>query len=278
MEYNKLDILIIEDDDVDRMLIQSSLKTAKIANKICFKSDLASGQKQLASESFHTLILDNNLSDGIGIEFLKKMRAEGNDIPVILITGLGDELIAAKAIKTGASDYIPKDRISPESISRSILNSIDSYKLIMRAKQAEMTIIEREKRYRNIVETVSDLIFELNPERKIVFANSAFEMLGYSPEELVNQPISEFIEAENLEQVVEQVATHDVGPLATTNLIVKFKVNPNSAIFDALETMEVHLDAFGLWDVPAELAFKRNVEKNFLGTVCIGRSIPKSGS
>ncbi len=275
MDDNKLNILIIEDDDVDRMLIESSLKTAKIADNICFKPDLTSGQEQLNSQSYHALILDNNLPDGLGIEFLKKIRDSGADIPVILITGHGDELMAVKAIKTGASDYIPKDRISPESISRSILNSIDSYKLIMRAKQAELTLAEREQRYRMIVETVSDLIFELDQERKIIFSNSAFEMLGYSSDELLNQPITDFIVCENMEQTIEQIATRDVGPLATTNLIIEFKVNPESAISDAFETMEVHLDAFGLWDVSAELAFKKNIEKKFLGTVCIGHSTPK---
>jgi PAS domain S-box-containing protein len=179
-------------------------------------------------------------------------------------------------MRAGASDYMPKDKISSDSISRSILHSMESYHLIMRAKQAEINLSENEKRYRTIVETVSDFIFELNPDGEIIFANSAFKMIGYEREELIGQHIKEFLVADDLEDVVDQVATQGVGPLATTNLEVMFKTNEDSTIFGEMGSTKMFLDAFGVWDVPAEMAFKKNINKKFLGTVCIGRDIPTS--
>ncbi len=277
-EDQKLDILLIEDDETDQTVIKKCLVSTDITNQISVKPDLKSGEAELDTNSFHVVIVDQNLSDGSGIEFLQKLRKANNDIPVILITGLGNESTAVEAMRAGASDYIPKDRISPKSISRSLLNSIESYQLIMRAKQAEINLSESEKRYRTIVETVSDFIFELDSEGKIIFSNSAFKMLGYEKEELNGKYIKDFIVADDLEDIIPQVATQGVGPLATTNLEVLFKTNEDSTIFGEMGVTKMYLDAFGVWDVPAEMAFKKNITKNFLGTVCIGRDIPSSNS
>ncbi len=273
-DYEKLDILLIEDDQEDQAFIQKCLQTADIASKVSIKPDLKSGEAQLDADSFHALILDNKLGDGEGIEFLKKLRNANNDIPVILITGLGDEYTEVKAMHAGASDYMPKDRISSGSISRSLQHCMDAYHLVMRAKQAELNLSENEKRYRTIVETVSDFIFELNPEGEFIFANSAFKMLGYEREELIGRHICEFLVSDDVEDLVSQVATRGVGPLATTNLEVLFKTNEDSTIFGEIGMTKMFLDAFGVWDVPAEMAFKKNIKKNFLRTVCIGRDIP----
>lgn len=275
-EKDKLDILLIEDDLQDQAFIQDCLQSANIARQISIKPDLKSGEAQLKANAYHIIILDQKLSDGNGIDFLQKLRKSKNDIPVILITGHGDESTAVKAMKAGASDYISKDKISSESISRSVQHSMESYHLVMRAKQAEINLSENEKRYRTIVETVSDFIFELNPDGNIIFVNSAFKMLGYDREELVGRHIKEFLVADDLENTIEQVATQGVGPLATTNLEVMFKTNEDSTIFGEMGTTKMYLDAFGVWDVPAEMAFKKDIKKKFLGTVCIGRDIPIS--
>lgn len=275
-EIDKLDILLIEDDLQDQAFIQDCLQSTNIASQISIKPDLKSGEDQLKATPFHIIILDQYLSDGNGIDFLQKLRNAQNDIPVILITGQGDEATAVKAMRAGASDYMSKDKISSESISRSLQHSMESYHLIMRAKQAEINLSENEKRYRTIVETVSDFIFELNPKGEIIFVNSAFKMLGYDREELIGKHICEFLVSDDIEDTVSQVATQGVGPLATTNMEILFKTNEDSTIFGEMGTTKMYLDAFGIWDVPAEMAFKKNINKKFLGTVCIGRDIPTS--
>ncbi len=274
----KLNILLIEDDVHDQAFIQECLQSTDIVSQILIKPGLKLGEAQLRTNSFHVIIIDQILPDGTGIDFLQKLRNANNDIPVILITGQGDESTAVEAMRAGASDYMPKDKISSRSISRSIQRSIESYHLVMRAKQAEFNLSENEKRYRTIVETVSDFIFELNTDGKIIFANSAFKMLGYEREELINRHIREFLVSDNLEEIINQVATRGVGPMATTNLEILFKTNEDSTIFGEMGTAKMFLDAFGVWDVPAEIAFKNKIKKKFLRTVCIGRDIPTSGN
>lgn len=73
---------------------------------------------------------------------------------------------------------------------------------------------------------------------------------------------------------MSKIATRDVGPLATTNLEVRFKTNPESSLSEEFSAMTILVDASGMWDVPDEMVFKDDVAKTFLGTLCVGRIKP----
>ena len=83
--------------------------------------------------------------------------------------------------------------------------------------------------------------------------------------------IDEFIDVpSNDQEFISKIATQAVGPLATSNL----EVNIKETVLDGEgRSIPVLLDAFGLWDVSDEEVFKNNVEKVFLGTLCIARNI-----
>jgi len=61
-----------------------------------------------AAGSYDVILLDYNLPDGNGLQALARFEAEGYDVPVIMVTGRGDESIAAQAIQRGAVDYVVK--------------------------------------------------------------------------------------------------------------------------------------------------------------------------
>jgi len=121
------------------------------------------------------------------------------------------------------------------------------------------------------VERVPDLIFQLDPDRKIIFANPAFRLLGYDPDQLVGRPVGELIESDNKENLLEDLATRHVGPLAITDLEVKLKISDEVSEVVAMSTQTTFVDSVGLWNVPDEDVFKNNVDKKFLGTLCVGK-------
>jgi CRP-like cAMP-binding protein len=127
-----------------------------------------------------------------------------------------------------------------------------------------------ERLYRTIVETISEIVFILNEERHIVFANSAFKYLGYEPEEVIGKPIVELINTEDSEFDLEELATKGVGPFASLGLNVILKTNPNSVLWEEFQTTKLVFDSFGMWDVPDEFVYQDEIEKNFLGTICVG--------
>ena len=64
--------------------------------------------ERLAAEPFDLLLLDNHLPDMDGLDVLEQIRAAGLRMPVVIITGVGDDETVARALRAGASDYISK--------------------------------------------------------------------------------------------------------------------------------------------------------------------------
>lgn len=266
--------LLIEDDREDRKAIRRILNTEMPGAEILEANSCTEGMSEMASKEFDCILLDYQLPDSDGIQFLNKlMMGEFHHPPVLFLTGQGDEALAVQALKSGAADYIPKNILSAELLSRSIDNAIRCHKLEIRAKEAELTLSNSEEKYRNIVEKISDLVFQLDSDKNFIFANSAFAMLGYEPEDLLGTPIENLIETSNMDSILPELATRQVGPLATNNLEIRFKTCAESSLCEAIPNVTVLVDSFGMWDVADEMVFKEDVGKKFLGTLCIGRNI-----
>lgn len=121
----KILLLIADDDEVDRMDLIRSLEELNTDIK-----EAASGNQifdYLKSNYFDCIILDYILPDFDGLTIIKQIRSVGYLVPIIVITGHGDELLAVEMLKAGAQDYIPKCK-SPELIVRAVKNAVDSQK------------------------------------------------------------------------------------------------------------------------------------------------------
>lgn len=269
---DKLDILVIDDDEVDRMNVRHLLDSEGVNAYVHEALDCSSGIEKMKSINIDCVLIDYRLPDATGLEVLEKLReVNGNNIPLILLTGMGNEQLASEVMKKGASDYLTKSKLSGESLVRSIKNAIQVRSFEKKVSVAEQALAESEKSYRTIVETVSDVIFRLGPDQKVEFINPAIRFFGYDPAELVGHTIDKFIDLPpNGEEFISKIATQAVGPMSTSNMEVNFK----ETIMDGEgRLIPVLMDAFGLWSVPDEEVFKNKVEKIFLGTLCIARNI-----
>ena len=133
-----------------------------------------------------------------------------------------------------------------------------------------LELCKNEERYRTIVETISDIVLQVDPEGLIDFANSSVSFLGYTPEELKGQPLESII-SEKAGACMEDLMTKRVGPRATSNVEVMFKVKEDCPVYEFMQEVTFLVDAHGLWDVRNDLVIKKELNKNFLGTLCIAR-------
>jgi len=273
-----LNILVIDDDETDVMNVRHLIAKTKLKVNVEVAIDCKEGVEKIKTQDFDCALMDYHLPDAKGLEVIERLReADEKEIPLIVLTGMGSESLATEVMKKGAADYVSKNGLNEEVLERSIRNAVQIHKLQRQAKVAESALLEREKQYRTIIETVSDIIIRLDVDKKIEFVNPAIRFLGYEPSEMVGQPIEKFVaEVEGVsyhDDLLSQIATRGVGPMATSNLEVSFLVERDSTLWEQNKSVPVLMDAFGLWDVPDEVVFKNGGEKNFLGTLCVARNI-----
>ena len=132
---------------------------------------------------------------------------------------------------------------------------------------------QSERRYRTIVQTVSDIIIQVAPDYRIEFVNSAAQQLGYTTLEMIGRPIQRFIEPDNFERNQHIIMTRRDGKRSTLNHELKFRVNPNSVLFTQTPSLTFLINATGLWDVPEQNFKAADSQNKFLGTLLTGRDI-----
>jgi two-component system, cell cycle response regulator len=267
-----MQILLVDDNPTNLDVLRKTLENEDYEVMIANSGEDA---LEIATEFVPDLILLDVMMPGMdGLETCQRLKAitETKDIPIVFLTAKTEPEDIVKGFKSGGVDYIAKPFHQEEVIARSQTH-LQLKKAMEESRIIKEELIASEHQYRTIVETASDLIFKLDPDQNIVFANSAFKFLGYDPSELLGQSIKNIVAIDHDETILPQIATKGVGPLATTSLEVKFKPNGDSVIVEQMISSPFLLDAFGIWNVPDELVFKKEVQKIFLGTLCIAREI-----
>lgn len=130
-------ILIVDDDEVDRKIVCRTLAQLEWTGKI-FQAATALEAHQLADEHYlGCILLDYQLPSTDGLDLLIELHDKfGAKVPIIMLTGLGNEMVAVEAMKRGASDYLPKSLLTPDSLFRIISNTLEKSRLELELAEA----------------------------------------------------------------------------------------------------------------------------------------------
>jgi diguanylate cyclase (GGDEF)-like protein len=127
-----LDILLIEDDDAYVRLVGAQLSAGAASGltyRLASASTLAAGLRHLMRYPIDLVLLDLSLPDSQGLETVMAVRSEAPDVPVVIVTSLADEALAAYALQSGAQDYLIKDEIEPGPLARAVRYAIERHRL-----------------------------------------------------------------------------------------------------------------------------------------------------
>jgi DNA-binding NtrC family response regulator len=102
----KYKILVVDDEEAARYGIRKALQAKE--HLILESHDLTSARHLIEKECPHLVLLDVNLPDGSGIDFLQDLSQTPSPPTVIVITAHGSERIAIQAIRAGAYEYLAK--------------------------------------------------------------------------------------------------------------------------------------------------------------------------
>jgi len=148
--YGHIKVLLIEDNTSDADYIRRIL-SKESHMEVEYSDRLSSGIEYLSGKKFDVVLCDLGLPDSQGIEALIRIHALYPDLPVIVLTGLHDEELAAKAVRSGAQDYLVKGQLDLNSLLKSIHYSIERQKLITALDNNLREIRKLERERKNIL-------------------------------------------------------------------------------------------------------------------------------
>ena len=150
-------ILIIDDEEHARNNISEYLKTS--GYEVFEAGSLKEGRQHINNGDGDVIILDVQLPDGYGLDFLTEIATLPQKPPVILITGYGDIEMAVDAMKNGAHDFLTKPIMDLENLETSISRATEIVQMRrelnhFRQNQSKMNdfVVGRTKEFKVLLE------------------------------------------------------------------------------------------------------------------------------
>lgn len=144
-------VLLIDDDEVDRRALRRALGQAPIDVDLREATTVHEALAQLEGGGIDCAILDYRLPGADGIELLSEVRMRHSDVPVIALTGQGDEELAVELMKAGAVDYLAKEWVTPDRVERSLRHAL----AMAEADRLQTELLRREHEARQDAEAAN---------------------------------------------------------------------------------------------------------------------------
>ena len=86
---------------------------------------MSEAEKHLAEHAVDIILLDLGLPDAQGLAAVRRAHAVAPRVPLVVLTGLDDEALAAQALQEGAQDYLIKGQIEPRGLLRALRYAVE---------------------------------------------------------------------------------------------------------------------------------------------------------
>src|SRR6202795_3383315 len=141
MRTRALKVLLVEDNAGDARLLREMFTTERPGSiELTHLMRMSEALAHLAKGGVDVVLLDMGLPDGHGLDTVRRARAVAPDVPLIVLTGLDDEELAAEAMKEGAQDYLIKGQIENRALPRALRHAIERHRM-----QAETDLIRTDQ-------------------------------------------------------------------------------------------------------------------------------------
>jgi two-component system sensor histidine kinase/response regulator len=279
MNGNAIRVLLIEDNAGDARLIQEMLAEAHGAAFALERVDcLSGGLDRVLARKPDVVLLDLGLPDAQGLEALRAMQRQAARVPVVVLTGLNDEDVAAQAVQEGAQDFLIKGQIDGNQLSRVIRYAIERKQV---DEALRKTLEELERRNEELDSFTYSVSHDLKEPLRTLEAFSQFLLEDYAGQldeqgkdyltrmgraaARMKQMIEELLALSRLARQPEELVRVDVGQVVA-NITAAFQV--------ALEEKGGRIEVEG--DLPSVQGDRSRVEQIFGNLIANGMKFNRS--
>jgi PAS domain S-box-containing protein len=251
---DKLKILVVDCNVVDGRGVRGALLAAGARVEVSEASNMETAIALLLQQPFDCVFLDDRLPDGNGLTLVRQLRSLELKVPlIVLTTGERDEEFAVELIKAGASDYISFEKVSAQTLTRSMNNAIRIYRAETEAANASQRLQASEERYRLVLEGSNDGIWDWDITKNEIYWNHRIEeIIGQSATELglsgndFNQIVEKFfhlLHPQDRKKLKDAVSAHLCG---NADFNLEFRLRHSSGEYRYCMTRgKAQRDAFG---------------------------------
>ncbi len=196
-------VLFLEDQMADVELMLYELHRADLEPE-WRRAETEAEYLACLEDSPDIILADYTLPQFDGLRAIQLLRQKGLDIPLIIVTGSISEEVAVACIKQGAADYLLKDRLT--RLGTAVVQALEQRRLRREKWRAEEALRKSERRFRSLIENISDLLVALRPDGAIHYASPSCErLLGYAPEALTGKNLLDLVHPDDRPAVWERV-------------------------------------------------------------------------
>jgi DNA-binding NtrC family response regulator len=167
-------VLVVDDDPASQRLLE--VRVRAIGCQVSIASDGQEGLAAMQQQAPAVILLDLEMPRMDGMELLRKLRRDGVDIPIIVITAHGSIERAVEAMKEGAYDFLPKP-FDPNHLEIVVRKALERERL---KREVEVLSEETDKRYRLIIGSSERMKESVATAKKAAASNATVLLLGES--------------------------------------------------------------------------------------------------
>jgi len=179
-------LLLVEDNPGDVRLFREMFNEQGPHNtKMTHVACMSEAEKYLSEQPIDIILLDLGLPDVQGLGAVRRAHAAAPRVPLVVLTGLDDESLAALALQQGAQDYLIKGQIETRGLLRALRYAIE--RNIM-----EEALFEEKERAQVTLNSIGDAVGCTDVAGRITFLNLVAEkMTGWPGPEATGRPLAE---------------------------------------------------------------------------------------
>jgi diguanylate cyclase (GGDEF)-like protein/PAS domain S-box-containing protein len=182
--------LLIEDNPGDaRLLREMFSEQGSRSTELTVVQSMSEAEKHLAEHAVDIILLDLGLPDAQGMAAVRRAHTAAPRVPLVVLTGLDDETLAAEALQAGAQDYIVKSQIDTYGTTRGLLRSL---RYAVERKSLEDALFVEKERAQVTLNSIGDAVACTDVSGNLTFLNLIAEKLtGWSWQEAAGRPMAE---------------------------------------------------------------------------------------